>query len=1166
MTQFELGLSSLIDIGDIFGSGPIFIDTNGDGYPDDLDLKIIVSSDLTDPYAWAGVLNLTARLAFEVTGLNLPVVQKQISPLASEQRLIVLRPGQKPLKEKAPLSWAEIRRIGSKHICLAGYSGKGMMALLNGLAISIGERNSALPSGWSTLKIHTPQSQRMRISDAKNRLLASYELKQVLNKCPRKIKASFKKRSFHRLALLNLVGDCGLYESSKQNPRARKLRASLIFSHGKLSSELGLSLAEIISRMALEATDITLPLVHVGEIPARGVIMQIREGAKKKNEIRLLNRKKGTQRVILAQGTSHFLAQALKTWVKWGMIESGPGCEPMDALREQIGEFQDLLAGHGYWGRWAWFLTQRTNMASNEMPPATTKIRQKIEKACHILSLPKPPLAPRPRTLRRHARWEGELEAVLSLFKQVRPGQGDLFGEVLVSKPLARRKMVKSSIEEICRHRGYQPHLMVFNAYKPGLSWLLEHILPRLKTLDSISRMEISYRPFPRRGKCLEMRSRWLQEIFPGPELLARALGIDLKKIQLLERRALKTVYRACAWDCRGRLVLDNGFSPRWSRLPYLSRELDSAFVHPSTGGIKLWQSDKVILDQNVATDRERFWQIFQNRWLPLLENHMEERLDKESAEGQVAFWEEIYLEFHIEETDISLGLGEERICPMEALHEDIYFVFLDAFSAFARRKSLPPSFQLGRIVPRVFSSTVKDKPTAKLRAKSLIWSQTPPLVKTSSHSRPEVVALNVKKNFWHVEFGGKLEGLSTSMREKLVKMARVWGFEAELIKNRFWLRVKGPSLRIDKGIKKKPPSDKKGPPNNRLLTAREVTAWIKHLNCLSHLDVWQAAHSWQGRPVWVMEATLKGGGVLTSTAKLRLLKPTLLFNARHHANEISSTNAVMSVAWHLAATEKGRKLLKHVNVAWIPMENPDGVATFEELLPEARDHKLHAARYNALGAEYYSEYFARNPRFPEAQAKRRLWQRWLPQVMVDHHGVPCHEWDQPFSGYAPFRFREFWIPRTFVFAYIPFVGDTSHPEHKTAVHFARILSRAMSKEDEIVALNRELVARYQRYARGPEPKVFPPSAGEALLVLPPVRRIKKTNFAVLFPQVTKTEIVVEVPDEGSSGRHLELCIKAHEKIQEALILFSHKPKGLVRKQIDFERGCVRLSWFSPHM
>jgi hypothetical protein len=58
----------------------------------------------------------------------------------------------------------------------------------------------------------------------------------------------------------------------------------------------------------------------------------------------------------------------------------------------------------------------------------------------------------------------------------------------------------------------------------------------------------------------------------------------------------------------------------------------------------------------------------------------------------------------------------------------------------------------------------------------------------------------------------------------------------------------------------------------------------------------------------------------------------------------------------------------------------------------------------------------------------------------------------------------------------------------------------------------------------------------------------------------------VEVPDEGSSGRHLELCIKAHEKIQEALILFSHKPKGLVRKQIDFERGCVRLSWFSPHM
>ena len=68
----------------------------------------------------------------------------------------------------------------------------------------------------------------------------------------------------------------------------------------------------------------------------------------------------------------------------------------------------------------------------------------------------------------------------------------------------------------------------------------------------------------------------------------------------------------------------------------------------------------------------------------------------------------------------------------------------------------------------------------------------------------------------------------------------------------------------------------------------------------------------------------------------------------------------------------------------------------------------LHAARYNALGVEYYSDYFESKPRFQEALAKSRLWRCWLPEVMVDHHGVPSHEWNQPLPGSAPFRFREF--------------------------------------------------------------------------------------------------------------------------------------------------------------
>ena len=46
-----------------------------------------------------------------------------------------------------------------------------------------------------------------------------------------------------------------------------------------------------------------------------------------------------------------------------------------------------------------------------------------------------------------------------------------------------------------------------------------------------------------------------------------------------------------------------------------------------------------------------------------------------------------------------------------------------------------------------------------------------------------------------------------------------------------------------------------------------------------------------------------------------------------------------------------------------------------------------------------------------------------------------------------------------------------------------KLLGQAIRNEDEIVNLNRELAARYQRYARNPEPKVFPASTGEPLLV-----------------------------------------------------------------------------------
>jgi len=409
-------------------------------------------------------------------------------------------------------------------------------------------------------------------------------------------------------------------------------------------------------------------------------------------------------------------------------------------------------------------------------------------------------------------------------------------------------------------------------------------------------------------------------------------------------------------------------------------------------------------------------------------------------------------------------------------------------------------------------------------------------------------------------EKGGWGFELRASASDTVLAKAGSRGFKVERSgKNRLRLRVKAP--RLQEGDRKARLLKGKEPPLHRLLKAREVSSWMERLGRLECIDVWQASLSLQGRALWALEAVLKKRNTLTSLARMRLLKPTFLFNARHHANEISSTNATLFMAWVLGTTQRGLDLLKHVNVAWIPLENPDGVATLEELLPYGRDHKLHAARYNALGVETYGEYFVDEPRFPEALAKARLWRRWLPDVMIDHHGVPSHEWDQPFSGYAPFRFREFWIPRNFVYACIPFINEPGHSHHRMAKGLATLLGKAMTGMPEIIRQNRDLASRYRRYARGPEPDTFPDSKGEPLLVLPPLGRTYRTNFAVRYPHVTRSEIILEVPDEGASGRSLELCVQAHLKAEEALLHAFRRTKGRTEAALDSATGLMRLRW-----
>jgi len=916
--------------------------------------------------------------------------------------------------------------------------------------------------------------------------------------------------------LLNLAGDNGIYGVGADNPRSRVLKAGLLLKTPFITEKLGLALGEMVAMMALGATEITFPVVSCESRLHHPIIFEIHENTSGPDAIERMPEWAGEPSVIRIQGNSRTLPKVLRKWTGWVFVDSGPESETIDRFRKRV--------------------------AACGRPLQTGQV-------C------------RSGGVKERIAWTGEIDVVKDLAWSIPRGAGSIQGMILLSKPEQTRLSVQMDMEMVLRSLGYDPEIVVLNAYKPGLSWLMEGVLPELTCHSDIARLDIFYQPFIGWEGALELRSRWLQELFPAAELISARLGIDTDHIHFFETPEQPDVYRIQARSSSNEIVMDEGFSPRWFRMMYLEGRLELGYVHPTTGGIRIWQNDRVLLDRSVPTDRERFWETFQNKWLPALFESMRNRRRCQPGRQALAFWDAIRFHVWIEETDVALGIGDERICPMDALHEDIYFVLLAAFAEFRNQAGLSDAMHLGRILPKTFSCYTGDSPAARMTATPLDWPEYLGDEAVVPGPDMKIIGLQLVKKKIRVDMTFSSDSESDEKLNVWAEVLRKRGLDVNVFPGMLGVWMNPPDRKSPEGQAESPqPRRLKMLQADQMLLYSDVKKWVKKWQDVPHLSVWQAADSFQNRSVWAVEAVLAGGGQWVSIPRLRLLKPTLFCNARHHANEISSTTACLIAAGELAVTSAGQDCLRYVNVVFVPMENPDGVCTLEELLI-GTGRKIHAARYNAMGAEYYSDYFRDPPRFPEAAAKTRLWKRWLPEIMIDHHGVPIREWDQPFSGYAPTGFAEYWIPRTFVYTHIPFSNSPGHPLHETAQSLATLMREVLTAEPDIVASNQEIARRYDRYARGPQPDVFPPTSSDPLLVYPLSERGQHTNFAVRYPDITRSDIIVEVPDEVASGDMLERCVRAHRKIQEAAILFLQRSRGYAYMERNPDTGTYRLLW-----
>lgn len=296
-------------------------------------------------------------------------------------------------------------------------------------------------------------------------------------------------------------------------------------------------------------------------------------------------------------------------------------------------------------------------------------------------------------------------------------------------------------------------------------------------------------------------------------------------------------------------------------------------------------------------------------------------------------------------------------------------------------------------------------------------------------------------------------------------------------------------------------------------------------LGTLPEIDTYIGGYSYQGRAVPVMEIGLKSKGKLTSRRKLTTYKPTIFLLGRQHANEISSTNYGFNIAYLLAKDPGYRKYLEQLNIVVEPMENPDGSALAVELQKLTPHHMLHAGRYSALGTDIGYHVNKPDTLISEATVRKKLYDRWQPDIFLNNHGYPSHEWVQQFSNYTPYLFRAYWAPRGWYYFHSG-LNTIGAPLHKQAgERIVQIISQKMKGDSEVFETNRRIYDRYRRWAERWQPHIHYLELYDGTNIYKK-RRGATAGRMSQRRKMTVLEAIPEAMDETARDEWLQLSIR----------------------------------------
>ncbi len=318
----------------------------------------------------------------------------------------------------------------------------------------------------------------------------------------------------------------------------------------------------------------------------------------------------------------------------------------------------------------------------------------------------------------------------------------------------------------------------------------------------------------------------------------------------------------------------------------------------------------------------------------------------------------------------------------------------------------------------------------------------------------------------------------------------------------------------------------------DEVVTGVNLPGLLAYINQLPGVMVRDVERSYRGRTIAAIEVAKPDGAAVRSRTKLSAIKPTHLIVARHHANEVASTTAALRFVELLATDPETMPLLDRCTIVVIPDENPDGTALHALLMAEHPTWKHHAARYNAVGVEFSNHMGDPETIYGEARVRPRLMQEWRPDVVTDNHGVPSHEWWQPFAGgQNPPRFRiSYWLCQALIYGICRYLPDAPHADFAAAMREA--VTRAIAAEPDLAAANRLYAERYARWGHRYVPEMFPATYhGDMLWFFNPLEITPEApprGIAMREPAMISAAWVTEVIDETAQGAHLALVAKAH--------------------------------------